>query len=324
MSVKIHEQGYSYIVIDDKPLEDARPPFLVDGIVASTLTLLYGAPKTGKSTIAAALSVAIANGTPFLNQPVNASGKVAIITGDPGDDDYYASMFYGKVPSGTVRPYAFSRPPMQETWAKVCYEIQREQVTLVIIDNLVAFVPGDVNDHRPVRIFHDTAIDPLVRAGIAVVLIHHTSEKRGEHGVSKTPMGNTAISAAARWKVRVETPDVAGPTKLVLEGNYGPTHELIVTRPDGTANFEVIDAVEAGELARWKMERNAGTVARRAEYREYVLAECQGLNQTKTAEKLAEKYGGTKGTHTVMLSKGAYGVHRVGDQWERSGLRSVS
>lgn len=27
MSHKVHEQGYSYILIDDKPLEDARSPF---------------------------------------------------------------------------------------------------------------------------------------------------------------------------------------------------------------------------------------------------------------------------------------------------------
>jgi AAA domain-containing protein len=310
MSRKIHEQGYSYIEIDDKPLEDERPPFLVDGIVASTLTLLYGAPKSGKSTLAAALAVSVANGTEFLGRPVNAIGtnRVAIVTGDPGDDDHYTRMIHRDVPAGSVRPYAFSRPPMPEIWAKVCYEIQRDQTELCIIDNLVAFVPGDVNDHRPVRVFHDQAIDQLTRDGIAVVLIHHTSEKRGDHGYSKTPMGNTAISAAARWKWRVETPDIVGPSRLTFEGNYGPTHEMHVTRPAGAAHFDVLEVVEPDELAQRRRNRQRATLDQRAAIGTFIATECQGLTQVDAASKVAQHFGLNPATVRTYIVKGIYPV----------------
>lgn len=268
--------------------------------------------------MAAALAVAVANGTPFLSRPVNATGSVAIITGDPGDDDYYASMLYGRVETGSVRSYAFSRPPMPETWAKVCYEIERNATRLVVIDNLVSFVPGDVNDHRPVRMFHDTAIDPLTRAGISVVLIHHTSEKRGEHGTPKIPMGNTAISAAARWKWRVELPDIAGPATLTFEGNYGPVHEMIVTRPEGKPIFDVIDVIKPDELVKRTIDRRADTQAKRAEIRQFILGECISLNGKETAEAIAEKFGGSVRTHAAQISRHAYGVRRDNGRWVRT------
>jgi AAA domain len=315
MSRRIHKEGYSYIEIDGNPLEDERPPFLVEGIVSSTLTLLYGAPKSGKSTLAAALAVAVANGGTYLEKPAP-RGKVAIVTGDPSDDDQYYRYAYGRVPDGAVTPYAFSRPPMAETWGKVCYEIERNGTNLAIIDNLTAFAPGgDVSDQRSFRTFYDGVIDQLTRNGIAVVLIHHTSEKRGEHGgYSRTPMGHTAISAAARWKWRIETPDVTGPSRLTFEGNYGPKYEMLVTRPGGVADFDVIEVTQPDELAARRRNRQRATMDRNAEIARWVVDNCQGVtSNTEAGRRVAGQYGGSEGTHRVMLGKGAYPVRHEGD-----------
>lgn len=282
---RVQRDGFTTILVDDEPLEDDRPRFLVDGLVARSLTLLYGQPKHGKSTLAMAMAVAVANGAPeFLGRKVNLNGpaKVGIIAGDPEDDIEYVKALRGSVPPGMVMTYCPQRPPQPEHWASVLSEMKLWGVQLVIIDNLQAFC-RDVNDSRLVAPMLDRC-DQLTRAGIAVILVHHTSEKPSEHGPRTTPMGHTAISAAARWKVRTYLPD-NGHLIVTCEGNYGGKHELRLSRPNGQPTFDVISTADTGELsdryARRKAERDKATLNRNAEIAAYVDA---GNSQRQAAK----------------------------------------
>ena len=55
--------GYTMTTVTNKyvPYQE-RPPFLVAGVLHSTMTLFYGEKGTGKSTLAAMLAAALANG----------------------------------------------------------------------------------------------------------------------------------------------------------------------------------------------------------------------------------------------------------------------
>lgn len=307
MSERISHNGFSIIKIGDVPLQEDRPKFIVDGLVAKSLTLLYGRPKHGKSTIAMALAIAVANGSDtFLGRKVNLNGpaKVAIIAGDPEDDSEYDRVIAGGVPPEGVHIYCFSRPPQAEHWQEAITELRHWGAQLVIIDNLQSFC-RDVNDSRMVAYVLDRC-DQLMRAGIAVVLVHHISEKTGPNGSSTTPMGHTSISAAARWKVRTYLPDT-GPLKLTCEGNYGPMHEIILSRPDGKPRFDVLDTADAGKIAdrraRRKVERDKAKLDKNAAIAAFWRQHCQGMTQRQAAEKIAAEFGGKAATHQPLISR---------------------
>ena len=67
-----------------------RQPFLVDRLVCSTVTLIYGEPFSGKSTIAAALAAASLNGQAFLGHPLTrAVNRVVILSTEvDGPEEY--------------------------------------------------------------------------------------------------------------------------------------------------------------------------------------------------------------------------------------------
>jgi hypothetical protein len=174
----------------------------------------------------------------------------------------------------------------------------------VVVDNLMAFCPGDINDHLPIRKLADV-LEQFNRAGMAVILVHHVSE----HEYSTKPMGNTAISAMARWCVRFER---RGDRLLLnLHGNYGAESQLIVTAPDGTTGFELLNEVSPGELAerreRSRKQRSKETLDKNAAIAGFVKAECPGLSKNAAAKRIADKFGGAAGTHRNKLMAGAFG-----------------
>jgi AAA domain-containing protein len=107
--MRTHEESRPYgkiVHIGDEPRDgEPMPPFLVDGIICRSLTLVYGEPGAGKSTMMAALTIALANGEkPFLGQAIYATGpiRVGVITGDPKEDQRYEALLQGMVPEGQV------------------------------------------------------------------------------------------------------------------------------------------------------------------------------------------------------------------------------
>lgn len=268
--------GYRYVDLANVGPGDADP-FVLDGLVASTVTLFYGRPKTGKSTLAAAVAKSLAGGLPVIGKQPRCPGKTAIVAGDSGDAiNVYGSLLPG-VPG--VRVIEFSRPPTSAAWGALCGELASSGYSLVVIDNLMAFAPGDINDHLPIRKLADV-LEQFNRHGIGVLLIHHVSD----HEFSTKPMGNTAIAAMARWMVRFERRG----NRLILtsHGNYGPETETVVSAPDGTVNFQVLAETGADELAERRAlrsrERSKAKLDRNAEIAAYVSA---GHTQREAAER---------------------------------------
>lgn len=252
---RVQRDGFTVISVDDEPLPEERPRFLIDGMVARSLTLLYGQPKHGKSTMAQALAIAVSNGhSEFLGRKVNVDEptKVAVIAGDPEDDIEYANALRGRVPEGMVMAYCPQRPPTAEHWQNALSEIRLWGAKLVIIDNLQAFV-SDVNESKWVAQMLDRC-DQLARSGIAVILLHHASEKSDGHGPRTTPLGVNSISSRSRWKVRLHLPPT-GPLKVHCEGNGAAEHEMELTRPNGHPSFELMGTKDSGTIIAEKEQR---------------------------------------------------------------------
>ena len=66
--------------------------------------------------------------------------------------------------------------------------------------------------------------------------------------------------------------------RLQCDGNEGTPHNIIVTEPNGTPHFEVLKTEDADEIRGRTRDRAAETKAKRADYRAFVLGECQGLS----------------------------------------------
>lgn len=311
----IQRDGYRYFKTADGVPGDAVP-FVIPGLVASTLTLFYGRPKTGKSTLASAVVRSVATGVPVVDETPALTGPVAVISGDPGD----AVLVYGRMLDGLpdTRVFEFSRPPTDAAWGTVIGELNAQGCRVAVVDNLMAFTPGegDVNEQRAFRHLADI-LDPLIRGGTAVILVHHLSE----HAYSTKPLGHTSISAGARWSVRFERRS----DDLVLHrhGTYGAESELTVSPPDGTTDFLVISATGSDELSQRRKkrqhDRDEMTREHRKEIAQFVLAECQGKSARETGEKIAGRFKGAAGTHRNRLGDGGYGVCKADDgRWVRA------
>jgi AAA domain len=286
------------------------PPFLVDGIIHRSITLIYGQTTSGKSTVAASLAAALANGqSQFLGRDIANGGQpmtVGIVAGDPLGTSEYAELLVksGAIGDGRVYVIEPDRPTRRETWGEVKDKADKYDWNFIVVDNLSSFVLGSLNDDDGIKALYEE-IDHFPRVGIPVLMVAHVSEKRTEHGPSRIPMGSSYIRFGPRWWCLAYRS--GGYLHLEFDGNRGTPHNIIVTEPDGTPCFDVI---ETGEPRR--RQRNLETKAKLDAKQDYVIAKCQGVNGQQTAEKLAAKFGGSASTHAARLSDGGYGVKNVG------------
>lgn len=288
-------------------------PFVVDGILHRSTTLIYGQTKTGKSTLAAAIAIAVAGqAQTWLGRPVTRHGHALIVAGDPdGKREYSRRLRAGDAENVSV--YAPTRPAIPETWGEVAMAARRYNSALVVVDNLSAFVPGTLNDDFAVKQFYDQT-DAMARDGAAVLIVAHTSEKSGEHGPSRVPMGSSFIRFGPRWWCYAHRPR----DKLLLDfdGNDGRPWGLAVSEPDGTPWFTVLGETTADELAerrdRRKRDRGDETLRRNREIARFWRDECQGISNRAAGEKIAARFGGSADRHRQMITKVYRGLAGLG------------
>jgi AAA domain len=130
MSAWVQRDGYRFMDLGNGTGDDAVP-FLVPGLVAATVTLFYGRPKTGKSTLAALAARSIVTGETMLGCAPAVNGKTAVISGDAGDAIQVYGKLIGDVPG--VRVCEFARPPTQAAWGALCGELSAQGFRLVVV-----------------------------------------------------------------------------------------------------------------------------------------------------------------------------------------------
>jgi hypothetical protein len=261
------------------------------------------------------MAVALAGGHgKWLGRPIapDGTGPVVIVTGDPDGRREYKTRLHavkGELGDGEITICAPYRPTRPDGWEEVRAVVSAAKARVVILDNLSAFVPGSLNDDDSVKLFYQE-VDKLARAGVAVLVIAHVSEKRTDQGPSRLPYGSSFIRFGPRWwglawvsgdRLRVE-----------FDGNDGAPWIMDLTGPDGVPRFDVLDVTTADQLRERKAgnqrKRRQATDDRRSQIGTWVLQNCQGLTVREAAGKVAAEFPSeSAGAARNNLARGAYG-----------------
>jgi hypothetical protein len=311
--------GFNYIEVETfnkhTTLDREPPPFLIEGVLHRSVTLLYGQTMAGKSTLAASMAVALAGGHgSWLGQPItpDGNGPVVIVTGDPDGRREYKTRLYSvqdELGDGEIRICAPYRPTRPDGWEEVRAVVAAHKAKVVILDNLSAFVPGSLNDDDTVKLFYQE-VDKIARGGVAVLVIAHVSEKRTDQGPARLPYGSSFIRFGPRWWGLMW---VSGERlRIEFDGNDGAPWNMDLTAPDGTPRFGVLARESADELRERKSgrqrKRKEETDDRRSRIGTWAVQNCQGCTVRQAAEKIAAEFPSESPDGARNnLSRGAYG-----------------
>lgn len=186
-----------------------RVRWLWEGRIAlGKLNLVDGDPGTGKSAMTTDLAARVSVGKPWPDGSECEAGGVVILSAEDGLADTIRPRFdaAGGDPSRAV---ALSTVPDTEGSERqvaipddiptIEAAIERVGALLVVIDPLMAFLPGDVNSHRDQDVRR--ALAPLARlaerTGAAIVVVRHLNKASGGNALYRGG-GSIGIVGAAR------------------------------------------------------------------------------------------------------------------------------
>lgn len=269
----------------------ARQPFLVEQLVSATVTLIYGEPLSGKSTVAAALAAAAVRGERFLGRAISRPvDRVIVLTTEVDGVDEYGRRLVedaGLPVSSSVTILDTASIRHHDEWVELHEQLRPTDRDLVILDNLTGIVHGSINDDAAVRpVFEGLRL--FTASGAAVVVVAHVSEKTSERGRSTKPMGTTAISAGARWRVRVI--DRTGDLELVCDGNAAPGLTMKLRRGVKLTDLEVVSEESAAEVMARRRTRNDTQGDRYANIADWVVANHATATPAELSRTLAIQF----------------------------------
>ena len=239
----------------------AEPPWLWNGYIAKgAVTLLAGKPKSGKSTLALAITDAVAAQAPAFLGRSSAGGGVVYVSEEG------ATTLAHKLPASEgvrvlTRDVAWPKPTWIELVEATVAEAERTGAGMIVIDTLSFWGALPAEREKDAGAAQDL-MEPLVRAAradVAVLLVHHGRKGGGEDG--EGVRGSTAIAGAADIILELERPrENATPHQRVL---------LALSRYPQTPGALMFDHDAAtgawGVLGEAEDRSGAGKAQRRAE-----------------------------------------------------------
>jgi hypothetical protein len=198
--------GYGVLLSEVVP---ERVRWLWKGRIAlGKLNLVDGDPGTGKSAATTDLAARVSVGKPWPDGAGCEAGGVVILSAEDGLADTIRPRFdaAGGDPSRAVAVSTVHDAEGNERQIAIPDDlhvieaaIERVDAVLVVIDPLMAFLPGEVNSHRDQDIRR--ALAPLARlaekTGAAVVVVRHLNKGTGGNALYRGG-GSIGIVGAAR------------------------------------------------------------------------------------------------------------------------------
>lgn len=187
------------------------PPPVVPRIAwSSRSTLLAAAEKSGKSTVSGFLAAQVSNGGEFLGDPC-ASGPVLIVGLEEFIGDCARRLQHFRANPKRVHIIAEIPGDPHQRPQVIRSHIERVQPALVIVDTLMAYSEGIVNDATS-----SSQMQPVVQSltnlahttGVALILVHHARKSDGKYRDS------SAIGGAVDAIIEVFLPDENGDPRL--------------------------------------------------------------------------------------------------------------
>ena len=285
-----NDPSKGWVRLADLP-EPKDPPFIIDGLIHETNTILFRRPEGGKSHLALSAAVSLITGEPWLGREVRERRNVAFLALDPGQANETKRRARDIGHPALNNVLLCTRQPSQsiERWEADAADLAREGIDFLVIDNLARLMARGTSfrEDGPVGpVLHN--ISAMESYGIAVLLIHHAG-KPGEDGAPKSsPLGSTTIEAWARHMLRVDAVKTKGTREvrrtLVAFGNQLDVPELAYP-------FEITD--RGVVLSEPRPERN-GTEERteqRKQEHDALLRKMLGRADWRSQQHIADELG---------------------------------
>lgn len=211
------------------------PEFVVGGLLPlGCLALLYGPPKSGKTTLAAHIAGAVALGRPFLGRLVEARPTLYC------DFERPRRLALSRL----MEPLAEVDPPERlRLYCGPSFEVANLRTTieetgagLVILDTLLRLLrPQDENSSAEMSRLLAPWADLAHEQSVTIVVIHHDRKSQGKHG--EGIRGSSAILGTvdlALYFRREGTGDDDGRRRIELLSNFdGLPAYLVLAREGG-------------------------------------------------------------------------------------------
>jgi predicted transcriptional regulator len=208
--------------------------WVVDGLVLrGGLTLLIGKPKTGKSTLARAIALAVALGRSILGRRVRQGP--ALLLAHPREDPPAAvreHLYRMGIREGDTVPLYVADGV--QTLGDVMEWIEKTRPALIVIDTIARYTSfEDVNDYTKVLAALEPIQDLARHYGTAVLALHHAPKTGDDRETIDSPLGSTALAGSADIVMRYRR---TGDRRILQSvSRFGDdTQETVITLdPDG-------------------------------------------------------------------------------------------
>jgi len=200
----------------DELLQMPQPEWLVDGIFPQGLSIMFGAPKAGKSYLALSMAWSLATGQPWFSRNRDRLPQQVLYLAGEGVGDL-------RLRAEALLEHTNTHPGGRLSWwpvslqlsnatdaARLRLEVEKLDAKVVIVDTWARYAGvRDENDAAQTQQAVN-ALEALTREGVSVVVVHHASKQ----GVMR---GSSALAGAVEAAVRVEINDVTGQVRMSSE-----------------------------------------------------------------------------------------------------------
>lgn len=229
--------------IDD--FDEKDTPWLIDGFICPSLTIISAQPKHGKTLLAGHIAISLITGQPLAGRTVTEDNHLVAWMGFDPNWKQEIRNYWAPKASNRILFYDAIRNHNPEPWRELLDSLVRNGATVLILDHLYGLAgPIGLNDAENVaKLF--ALIRPIYEFGISVILINQAgksdwSEGRSAHSV--------AIEAEARSLVRIYDKKNNGVRKIKLISNSRGEEVLnVILTPD---EFSVFEAPEKKKVVR--------------------------------------------------------------------------
>lgn len=259
-------------------------PFLPEG----GLVVLAASPKVGKSTVAAALAVAVAQGRPFLGYPVKQRAVLLLALEEHRRDVRRRFERFGLRPDDPLWVQCDSFRLSPERLRELEEFVRTHGIGLIIIDTLGRlWTVQDENDNAEIERALGPLLDLARRTSACVLLIHHERKGAAEQApTGETIRGGSALLGLVDQALLLRPGAAANERVLATVGRYSETPRRLRLRLVGDG----FERVEGEPPSRGRPDRDAQVCAALSEAPQTVeeLAQRTGLSERQVRAALEQ------------------------------------
>ena len=229
--------------IDD--FNESDTPWLIDGFICPSLTLISAQPKHGKTALAGHIAISLITGEPLAGRTVTGSKYLIAWMGFDPSWKMDVKKYLGPKAKNQIVFYDPIRNHNPESWKQLLDSLNLENVTTLIIDHLYGLAGSlGMNDADNIaKLF--TLIRPIYESGISVILINQSSKSDWSKGRSAH---SVAIEAESRALIRIYEKKNNGVRKIDLISNSRGEETLnVILSPE---EFKILEVSEKPKVVR--------------------------------------------------------------------------